>query len=533
MNADELESLFQASPCETETTAVASSRPRSPPPSFRATRFARFGVLADPASGEEARAASETISSALARRPLRVTATEWGAALAKAESFWHGVLRPRAEKFLSLPVGPRLRYHVWGETDDPDVVDVMLLHDLGEAGGGLSDLGVALARRGYRVWAPDFRGHGDSDRARPYDENALVEDLRAFVVELDLYRRPVVLVGFGLGACVALAFAATHPQLAGGLVLLDVDLADLTGPAGARGARYRFHPSQAATFPDVRAAVDRACAPELLELLSADAETPRGGFRRDATRALQRLRWAVRDEVSPAKHQVVTKMDDSWCFFAARDAKVRRRFPCFNASRFDRQRARRDTRTPTRARHYKSSNRRLPFPHRSIHKKRIASRARCPTRLVLGARSGAAARAAEDGVASFRSSLPERTDFASIAVPGAGARCLEDRPRETRDIVLDCVLAFEGPIATTDPASRRPELLGASVRALPSFDSVEQAKKFLCARAPPSAAAIEEALRDARQGDEADSEEDEETRAARVRTTALAKDDAGYFGFVG
>lgn len=376
MNADELESLFQASPCETETTAVASSRPRSPPPSFRATRFARFGVLADPASGEEARAASETISSALARRPLRVTATEWGAALAKAESFWHGVLRPRAEKFLSLPVGPRLRYHVWGETDDPDVVDVMLLHDLGEAGGGLSDLGVALARRGYRVWAPDFRGHGDSDRARPYDENALVEDLRAFVVELDLYRRPVVLVGFGLGACVALAFAATHPQLAGGLVLLDVDLADLTGPAGARGARYRFHPSQAATFPDVRAAVDRACAPELLELLSADAETPRGGFRRDATRALQRLRWAVRDEVSPAKHQVVTKMDDSWCFFAARDAKVRRRFPCFSASRFDRQRARRDTRTPTstRARHYKSSNRRLPFPRRSIHKKKSASR---------------------------------------------------------------------------------------------------------------------------------------------------------------
>jgi hypothetical protein len=79
----------------------------------------------------------------------------------------------------------------------------------------------------------------------------------------------------------------------------------------------------------VRAAVDRACAPELLELLSADAETPRGGFRRDATRALQRLRWAVRDEVSPAKHQVVTKMDDSWCFFAARDAKVRRRFPLF------------------------------------------------------------------------------------------------------------------------------------------------------------------------------------------------------------
>ena len=146
-------------------------------------------------------------------------------------------------------------------------------------------------------------------------------------------------------------------------------------------------------------------------------------------------------------------------------------------------------------------------------------------------RASGAAAAAEDGVASFRSSLPERTDFASIAVPGAGARCLEDRPRETRDIVLDCVLEFEGPIATADPSSRRPELLGASVRALPSFDSVEQAKKFLCARAPRSAAAIEEALREGAPGDEADSRGGRGD--ARVRTTALAKDDARYFGFVG
>ena len=321
MNADELESLFQASPCETDAT-VASSRP--PPPSLRATRFARFGVLAAPTSGEEARSASETISAALARRPQRLNATEWGAALHKAESFWHSSLRPRAEKFLTLPVGPRLRYHVWGESDAPDVVDVVLLHDLGDAGGGLSDLGVALARRGYRVWAPDFRGHGDSDRARPYDEKTLVEDARAFVVELDLYRKPVVLVGFGLGAFVALAFAATHPALTGGIVLLDADLGTFDDP----GATYRFHPSQAATFEDVRAAVDRACAPELLELLASErAETPRGGFRRDATRALQRMRWAVGDEVSNAGNKVVTKMDPEWCFVVGtRDAKVRRAY---------------------------------------------------------------------------------------------------------------------------------------------------------------------------------------------------------------
>ncbi len=155
---------------------------------------------------------------------------------------------------------------------------------------------------------------------------------------------------------------------------------------------------------------------------------------------------------------------------------------------------------------------------------------RCPTRLVVGARRQNDARRATE---TLRESLPLGADFASVAVTGAGSSCLEDRPRETRDVVLDCVLAFEGPIATTDPSSRRPELLGASVRALPFFASVEHAKKALCARAPPSAEAIEDALREARQGDEADSEEDEETRATRVRTTALAKDDAGYFAFVG
>jgi surfactin synthase thioesterase subunit len=157
----------------------------------------------------------------------------------------------------------------------------------------------------------------------------------------------------------------------------------------------------------------------------------------------------------------------------------------------------------------------------------------CPTRLVVGARSVSGAAGTDDRAAVLKSSLRRETDFAAVAVPGAGARCLEDRPRETRDVVLDCVLAFEGPIHLTDPSSRRPELLGASVRALETFETVEQARKFLCARAPPSAEAIEEALREARLEDEAESEEDEETRAARVRTTALAKDDPGYFGFVG
>jgi hypothetical protein len=74
----------------------------------------------------------------------------------KAQNFEHANARRGADRFLTLPTGPRLRYHVWGDKKDDqgDLIDILLLHDLGEAGGGFADLGVALARRGYRVFAP-------------------------------------------------------------------------------------------------------------------------------------------------------------------------------------------------------------------------------------------------------------------------------------------------------------------------------------------------------------------------------------------
>ncbi len=42
----------------------------------------------------------------------------------------------------------------------------------------------------------------------------------SFILEKDLYKRPIGLVGIGLGAAVALAAAAQHPKLVGALVLI-------------------------------------------------------------------------------------------------------------------------------------------------------------------------------------------------------------------------------------------------------------------------------------------------------------------------
>jgi len=160
MNADELDALLDGLPEEvtsvSKQSSVASRQgpPQPPPPRF--PRFAKFGIHASPTTGEESETASVAVSNALRKRPPRVSAGEWVFALQKAQNFEHANARRGADRFLTLPTGPRLRYHVWGDKKDDqgDLIDILLLHDLGEAGGGFADLGVALARRGYRVFAP-------------------------------------------------------------------------------------------------------------------------------------------------------------------------------------------------------------------------------------------------------------------------------------------------------------------------------------------------------------------------------------------
>ena len=65
----------------------------------------------------------------------------------------------------------------------------------------------------------------------------------------------------------------------------------------------------------------------------------------------------------------------------------------------------------------------------------------------------------------------------------------------------------------------------------PAFATVEEAARALAPRAIPTAEAVEAALAEAREGDEAPSED--ETAAEATRRTALISDDPDYFGFCG
>ena len=78
----------------------------------------------------------------------------------------------------------------------------------------------AFERKGIRCIALDLRGHGESDKpheASAYDRTALVGDVVALLDHLAIDRADVM--GFSMGARLALALALRHPERVDYLVL--------------------------------------------------------------------------------------------------------------------------------------------------------------------------------------------------------------------------------------------------------------------------------------------------------------------------
>ncbi|MBT2480177.1 alpha/beta fold hydrolase [Streptomyces sp. ISL-94] len=101
--------------------------------------------------------------------------------------------------------------------------------------GGLSEAahftGLATALGdGWRVIAPDQRGHGDSDRAAEYSREGYVGDAAALLEHLGL-AEPAVVLGFSLGGFNAYHLAAARPDLVSALVNVD---ATVEIPGGER-----------------------------------------------------------------------------------------------------------------------------------------------------------------------------------------------------------------------------------------------------------------------------------------------------------
>jgi pimeloyl-ACP methyl ester carboxylesterase len=143
--------------------------------------------------------------------------------------------------------GVQVAVHEWGEFGPA----LVLLH-----GGGLSsdewtDLAPRLAAT-RRVVAFDARGCGTSDRDPElrYGVRTIADDLERVRAELGLER--FALAGHSFGAVAACVYAAEHPEVVTGLVLIDGGPADHTRPSTLDHPPLSF-----ATRDDAAAALGR------------------------------------------------------------------------------------------------------------------------------------------------------------------------------------------------------------------------------------------------------------------------------------
>ncbi|MFB7513415.1 alpha/beta fold hydrolase [Streptomyces sp. NPDC056144] len=113
--------------------------------------------------------------------------------------------------------GVRLAYRVYGSEDAaPTAPPVVLVHGRGENGTGWREIAEALAGD-HRVYVPDLRGHGLSDRPGGYGFAAFRDELGGFLRALGLTGATVVAHSMGGGA--AYLLAQREPELIGRLVL--------------------------------------------------------------------------------------------------------------------------------------------------------------------------------------------------------------------------------------------------------------------------------------------------------------------------
>ncbi|MFC4949140.1 alpha/beta fold hydrolase [Pseudonocardia sp. GCM10023141] len=104
---------------------------------------------------------------------------------------------------------------------DPAATPVVLLHGGGQTRMSWRDTAVDLGADGWYALTVDQRGHGDSEWSpdQGYSLDRFADDITRIVEHLE---RPPVLVGASLGGNAALAALGRRPDLALGLVLVDV-----------------------------------------------------------------------------------------------------------------------------------------------------------------------------------------------------------------------------------------------------------------------------------------------------------------------
>ncbi len=192
--------------------------------------------------------------------------------LKEESSFDLSELPSMGEYYLNVR-GLNLCFCSWGLEDGPLV---LCLHGILEQGAAWVEVALRLASKGYRVVAPDLRGHGLSDRVGKGGSYNLLDflgDIDAIVEKLT--DKPFTLVGHSLGSAIAAMFASIRPQKVKNLVLVETVLPsevseDEAAEQLATHLDYLASPPQHSIFPDISTAADRLrlATPALSESLA-------------------------------------------------------------------------------------------------------------------------------------------------------------------------------------------------------------------------------------------------------------------------
>jgi pimeloyl-ACP methyl ester carboxylesterase/NAD(P)-dependent dehydrogenase (short-subunit alcohol dehydrogenase family)/acyl carrier protein len=119
----------------------------------------------------------------------------------------------------------------WGPTSGHPI---FILHGILDHGGAWDDVALSLAKRGFRVFAPDQRGHGRSQHAGPEASYHLMDFLAdADTLLKQITTGPVTLVGHSMGAAIAAMLTAARPELVSRVVLVESILASDRNPRKA------------------------------------------------------------------------------------------------------------------------------------------------------------------------------------------------------------------------------------------------------------------------------------------------------------
>ena len=120
-------------------------------------------------------------------------------------------------QYVNLDNGIRLSYVELGDKGGDTVV---LIHGATDSYLSFSQVASVLQGKGYHVFIPELRGHGNSDKPEGelYAAELLAEDIAEWMNKAEI--KLAHIVGHSLGSMVAQDMAIAHPELVSSLTLI-------------------------------------------------------------------------------------------------------------------------------------------------------------------------------------------------------------------------------------------------------------------------------------------------------------------------